>query len=165
MALCVSAFALFIMSAPDPLFAQDAVIQDKKPQTALNKNENSESRKTTEDSDLDGALKEELAKADVKRGKKLTGQCRECHTFDEDGPDRMGPNLFGIYGAHHARLKERFRYGASMLKLHNRIWTAERLNEWLKAPTRYARNTLMYSGFLDTEQDRMDVIAYLRTLK
>ena len=37
--------------------------------------------------------------ADPVKGQKVAAKCKACHTFDKGGPDRTGPNLWGIFGA------------------------------------------------------------------
>lgn len=101
---------------------------------------------------------------DAERGRHLTRECLFCHTLDEDGPARLGPNLFGIVGSHHAHMNG-YSYSRSLTNMHDRIWTPEALDKWLSSPTAYAPDTKMaFPGFVDP-QDRADIIAYLKTLK
>src|SRR5215831_10598277 len=37
-----------------------------------------------------------LAKADPKKGEQLVKVCTQCHTFNKGGPNKIGPNLWGI---------------------------------------------------------------------
>ena len=37
-----------------------------------------------------------LASADLKRGENAAKKCVACHTFQKDGPNQIGPNLWGI---------------------------------------------------------------------
>src|ERR1700740_2039853 len=37
-----------------------------------------------------------LAKADPKRGEQLAKVCATCHTFNKDGPNKVGPNLWDV---------------------------------------------------------------------
>ena len=37
-----------------------------------------------------------LAKADADRGKAETKVCMTCHTLEKDGPNKVGPNLWGV---------------------------------------------------------------------
>ncbi|NDE90905.1 MAG: hypothetical protein EB059_07195 [Alphaproteobacteria bacterium] len=100
----------------------------------------------------------------IEHGRGLTHECITCHTMDEGGPARLGPNLFGILGAHHAHMKG-YAYSKSLANLADRIWTTEALDKWLQSPTAYAPGTTMaFPGFIDAN-DRADIIAYLKTLK
>jgi cytochrome c len=105
-----------------------------------------------------------LAAADSKNGHQIFQECAPCHSFDKGGPNQTGPNLFGIVGAHHAH-EQAFLYSNALRKMQDRIWTTDALDQWLKAPERYAPGTTMnYGGLLDP-QDRADLIAYLMTLR
>src|SRR5262245_13449519 len=37
-----------------------------------------------------------LASADPGRGEQAAKQCQVCHTFNKGGPDKVGPNLWGV---------------------------------------------------------------------
>ena len=49
-----------------------------------------------------------LAKASVEKGQATAKQCQACHNFAKGGPNRVGPNLYGIVDrprASHPRLQ------------------------------------------------------------
>lgn len=105
-----------------------------------------------------------LQAADVKNGAEIAKACTACHSFKFGEPNKFGPNLFGIFGAKHAHDKE-FAYSEALKKMNSQIWTVDNLYKWLKNPAAYAPGTKMsYGGLLDP-QDRLDLIAYLMTLK
>ncbi|HET8996892.1 MAG TPA: cytochrome c family protein, partial [Acetobacteraceae bacterium] len=56
-----------------------------------------------------------------------------------------------------------FNY-SSALKSKKGPWTYEALNEWLTKPAAYAPGTMMGFPGLKSEQERAEIIAYLRTL-
>ena len=105
-----------------------------------------------------------LAKADPKRGQQLTTVCQACHTFDKGGPNRIGPNLWGITIEGMAEVPN-YQFSAAMEAHKGQKWTVEELNEWLDNPQHFMPGTKMtFAGFPKAE-NRADVIAYLQTLK
>lgn len=105
-----------------------------------------------------------LAAASVSNGHGLAQVCSTCHSFDKGGPNGVGPNLFGIVGAHPAA-KAGYSYSSALQKKSGDLWTTDNLDRWLKVPGAYAPGTKMAFGGLLDPQDRADVIAYLMTLK
>jgi cytochrome c len=105
-----------------------------------------------------------LAKADPKRGQQLTAVCQACHTFDKGGPNRIGPNLWGITIEGMAEIPN-YQFSAAMEAHKGEKWTVEELNEWLDNPQHFMPGTKMtFAGFPKAE-NRADVIAYLQTLR
>lgn len=105
-----------------------------------------------------------LAAANPEAGQQLAGRlCAACHSFDQGGANKVGPNLYGVVGNHHAHL-DNFNYSPAMKGLAEKPWDYAALNEFLAAPARAIRGTRMaFAGIRDVKQ-RADVIAYLRTL-
>jgi cytochrome c len=54
-----------------------------------------------------------LAKASTERGEASAKKCVACHTFEKGGPNRVGPNLWGVVGRKRAS-HEGFNYSAAM---------------------------------------------------
>jgi cytochrome c len=104
-----------------------------------------------------------LAKADPKAGADAAKKCQSCHDFTEGGPNKTGPNLYGVVDrliASHPG----FDYSADLKAHGTDKWTYENLNTWITAPKAFAAGTKMtYSGDKD-DQDRANIIAYLGTL-
>jgi cytochrome c len=103
-----------------------------------------------------------LASADIDAGKNLAKKCAACHTFDKGGPNRIGPNLYGIVGEPIAEGKG-YSFSAP-LTAHKGTWTIAELDQWLANPKTMVPGTKMTFAGLPKPQDRANVIAYLNTL-
>jgi len=103
-----------------------------------------------------------LASASVERGQTIAKKCAQCHTFEKGGPNRTGPNLWGIVGAKIAHAAN-FAY-SSVFKEKGGAWDYEKLNEFLYKPRTFVQGTKMSFVGLKNDQERADVIAYLSSL-
>jgi len=104
-----------------------------------------------------------LAKADPAAGEADTKKfCVACHTFTEGGANGIGPNLYNVVGSPVIH-EQNYNYSAA-LKAKTGNWTYEDLNHWLYKPSLYAPGTRMTFAGLNSEKDRANVIAYLRSL-
>lgn len=102
-----------------------------------------------------------LASADPNQGKKLANKCETCHTLNEGGPNKIGPNLYGVVGRPVAS-HPGFDYSDGMKKVGG-DWTFDKLNHFLSGPRQFVPGTKMsFPGFSDVK-DRAAVIAYLNT--
>ncbi len=72
-----------------------------------------------------------LANADPKRGEQIAKVCQTCHTFEKGGPNKVGPNLWGIVGR--PKVEPGFNYSAAM-KAKGGDWTIDDLNQFLTSP-------------------------------
>ena len=104
-----------------------------------------------------------LKDANVEKGKALfTQQCYTCHTIDKGGVNKVGPNQWNIVGRAKAS-HEGFSY-SSALQAKGGEWTYEDINHMIFKPQAFVRGTKMAFAGLPKEQDRADLIAYLRTM-
>lgn len=107
-----------------------------------------------------------LASADAKAGETVFKKCQSCHDVTKGGPNKVGPNLYGIVDRPIAS-HEGFAYSSPMKdfsKGGSEKWTFDHLNHFLLAPKKQVPGTAMGFAGLPKEQDRANVILYLHTL-
>jgi cytochrome c len=103
-----------------------------------------------------------LASADASAGETASRACTACHSFNKGGPNKIGPNLYGVVGNKIASV-EGFSY-SDALKGKEGKWTYAKLNKWLHNPSKWAPGTSMsYNGVKDA-QKRANLVAYMREL-
>ncbi|MFW2404171.1 MAG: c-type cytochrome [Gammaproteobacteria bacterium] len=101
-----------------------------------------------------------LANADVKRGETLYFQCRACHTLEEGGAHKVGPNLYGMFGRK-AGQADGFSY-SDAVKNSDIVWSAETVSGWLEQPADFLPGNIMVFVGVKKPQDRANLIAYLQ---
>lgn len=103
-----------------------------------------------------------IATADVARGEKLSKACAACHSFDNGGPSKVGPNLWNTMGAAKAS-KGGFEYSSSLAGMGG-SWGYTEMNQFLWKPKKYVPGTKMNYNGIKKPEDRAAMIAWLRTL-
>src|SRR5215467_7944351 len=83
-----------------------------------------------------------LQTASVEKGQAAAKVCQTCHTFEKGGPNRVGPNLFGIVGDHKGEGRNGFNFSAAM-KAKGGTWTYDDLNQFITNPKAFIPGTAM----------------------
>ena len=102
-----------------------------------------------------------IASANIANGKSLEGRCAQCHDATKGGPNKIGPNLFGVVDRVRAS-HEGFAYSSAM-KGKPGNWTYDELFKFIKSPAIDIPGTKMSFAGIRSAQDRIDLIAYLRS--
>jgi cytochrome c len=102
-----------------------------------------------------------LPTANVAHGKEVSMRCEQCHDLSKGGPNKIGPNLWGVVGRNRAT-HPGFDYSSAMSANHD-PWTYDKLFAFLKAPQADVPGTKMSFAGLRSSQDRIDLLAWLRT--
>jgi cytochrome c len=104
-----------------------------------------------------------LQTASVEKGQAAAKVCQTCHTFEKNGPNRVGPNLYGIVGDHRGEGRGGFNFSAAM-KAKGGTWTYDDLNKFLTNPKGFIPGTAMGFAGIQKDSQRADVIDFLHTL-
>jgi cytochrome c len=102
-----------------------------------------------------------LAKADVAAGKATSSKCEACHDTSSAKTIKIGPPLFGVVDRPRASIAG-FSYSGAM-KAKGGTWTYDELFKFLKSPGAYIAGTKMSFAGISKADDRINLIAFLRT--
>jgi len=104
-----------------------------------------------------------LAKGDPAEGATFfAGNCARCHGIRAQDPPGIGPVLWNVVGRDKASTA--FEHYSQTLSAWDGSWTYEDLNIFLAGPTLTTPGVNMEVRGAPDENDRLDVLAYLRTL-
>jgi cytochrome c len=103
------------------------------------------------------------AAGDAAKGKSaFVRQCAICHTVEKGGPNRFGPNLFGILHRKAGMVAD-FNYSRVFKVAASWDWNEDLVAGWIAAPGVMVPGTAMgvFQGV--AQSDRDDIVAYLKT--
>ncbi len=103
---------------------------------------------------------------DAENGAEVFKRCRACHDVGDTAKNKVGPLLNGIIGRKAGTI-DGFNYSDANKKAgaEGWVWTEEKMMEYLLNPrAAMPGNKMAYAGLKD-EQDRKDLIAYLKKFK
>jgi len=108
------------------------------------------------------SIAELLQTASVEKGESVFKKCAACHTPENGGANKIGPNLWNVVGRNVAS-KADYDYSSAMHE-HGGTWSYEALNQYLTSPKDYVpKNKMAFAG-VKKDTDRASVILYLRSL-
>lgn len=101
-----------------------------------------------------------LAAASSEDGARLFRRCAACHGSDKGGPNKIGPNLWGIVGRQPGT-HDGFAYSNTLATM-TASWDFEALNRFLANPKAFAPGTKMNFTGIPKPEDRANLITFLR---
>lgn len=106
-----------------------------------------------------------LANANVSAGERVARRCASCHTFEEGGGNGTGPYMWDVMGRAVAAV-DGFGYSSAMVDYAEggRVWGFQNMYDYLENPRRYVEGTAMSFAGLRNQEDRINILAYMRTL-
>jgi cytochrome c len=99
-----------------------------------------------------------LANADPAAGADSAKKCQACHDFTKGGPNKVGPNLFGVVDRKIASLAG-FSYSPALQGHASETWNYDNLDKWLKSPKAFAPGTTMTFAGISDDSERANVVA------
>lgn len=115
-----------------------------------------------DDANTPSGVEAMIAAGYVDDGIKVANKCKSCHTFDEGGANRVGPNLWNIVDRKIAGDSD-YSYSDAM-SAEEGDWTYDRLWTYLQDPRGDIPGTKMGFRGITDEADLANLIAYLRSL-
>lgn len=106
------------------------------------------------------AFSAKAADPDPVQGKRQFAPCSACHTVEEGGPDKIGPNLHGVFGRT-AGTKPGYAYSAAMKKA-GFPWDAEKIAAYITKPLAFVPGNKMAFPGVPKDDVRANIIAYLK---
>jgi cytochrome c len=103
-----------------------------------------------------------LQTASVQKGEASAKKCAACHDFTKGGPNKVGPNLFGIVGDKKGEGRG-FNFSAPM-KAKGGTWTIDDLNKFIDNPKGFVPGTAMGFAGIQKDSERADLLVYLNSL-
>jgi cytochrome c len=103
------------------------------------------------------------ASANPEAGATIFKKCQACHSSEQGGPNKVGPNLWGVVGRPKAS-HEGFNYSAAM-QAKGGDWTLPDLAAFVHKPKDFVPGTKMVFPGIADSTDMADLLAYLNTLK
>ncbi len=103
-----------------------------------------------------------MPQADAAKGANVFKKCATCHTIEQGGPNKQGPNLYGVMGrdiGSHAG----FSYSSALAEAPG-AWSWEMMNAYIANPRGAIPGNVMAFAGISKAADRADLFAYLNSM-
>lgn len=104
-----------------------------------------------------------LASAKVGPGEKQAKKCTSCHTFNDGGANKIGPNLWNLVDRPIAS-DAKYSYSEALKSRAGETWSYENLDAFLAKPKTFAPGTKMSFAGVKKDDARANLIMYLRSM-
>ena len=101
------------------------------------------------------------ADGDPKMGRRQFAPCTSCHTVNEGGPSKVGPNLHGIFGRT-SGTKVDFQKFSDAIKNAAVVWDEEKVDKYITKPKDFMPGNKMAFIGIKNPKVRANIIAYLK---
>ena len=106
-----------------------------------------------------------FADGDVAKGEKVFKKCAACHEVGDGAKIKVGPvlnNVFGRTAGTNADYADKYSKDMKKAGEDGLVWNSETLHHYLEKPKAMVKHTKMAFAGLKKEDDRDNVIAYLK---
>ena len=100
-----------------------------------------------------------FASTSAAEGAKVFKKCLACHSIEKGGPNKIGPNIFGVLNRKAGSVSG-YKYSKAMLA-YGKFWSFEEMDGFLTKPKDWIKGTKMSFMGLKSAKDRAAVILYM----
>ena len=119
----------------------------------------STSTKTNSENSEPGNIMALFASTSAADGAKIFKKCLACHSIEKGGPNKIGPNIFGVLNRRAGSVSG-YKYSKAMTA-YGKVWSFEEMNSFLTKSKDWIKGTKMSFIGLRSAKDRAAVILYL----
>ena len=117
------------------------------------------STETSSENSESGNIMALFASTSAADGAKVFNKCLACHSIGKGGPNKIGPNIFGVLNRKAGSVSG-YKYSKAMVAF-GKSWSVEEMDGFLTKPRDWVKNTKMSFAGLKNAKDRAAVILYM----